>query len=70
MIDEFYYDGSVAPITDDIPLTGEHGIAQSSFKCSTGVQQISMVAAVQHTVKREIMREGTIRALQMVADCA
>jgi hypothetical protein len=28
VIDEFYYDGSVAPIVDTIPLTGEHGIAQ------------------------------------------
>ena len=28
VIDEFYYDGAVAPITDVIPLTGEHGTAQ------------------------------------------
>ena len=28
VIDEFYYDGSVAAITDVIPLTGEHGTAQ------------------------------------------
>ncbi len=28
VIDEFYYDGSVVPIVDVIPLTGEHSIAQ------------------------------------------
>ena len=28
VIDEFYYDGAVAPITDVIPLTGEHSTAQ------------------------------------------
>ena len=28
VIDEFYYDGSVAPINVVVPLTGEHGTAQ------------------------------------------
>ena len=39
VIDEFYYDGSVAPITEVVPLTGEHGIAQiiiqMFYRCAT-----------------------------------
>ena len=39
VIDEFYYDGSVAPITEVVPLSGEHGTAQiiiqMFYRCAT-----------------------------------
>ena len=51
VIDEFYYDGSVVPITDVIPLTGEHGIAQiiiqMFYRCAANFYGSSCVTYCQ-----------------------